>query len=124
MCSSDLGGAFQPNDAGGIINNVYEHMKEAQQVENTFKKMLEEGRQSEANALLMTRGNELLQAQTADWFTSQMNELTKYERAIKALDMPPAEKRKQLDMIKQLKIQTANTVRDAVDKTTLPGLLL
>ena len=74
--------------------------------------------------MLFRSGNELLQAQTADWFTSQMNELTKYERAIKALDMPPAEKRKQLDMIKQLKIQTANTVRDAVDKTTLPGLLL
>jgi hypothetical protein len=114
-----IGGAFQPNDAGGIINNMYEHMKEAQKVENTYKKMLEEGRQAEANALLMTRGNELYQAQTADWFTSQMGEITKYERALRALDIPKEEKRRQLDELRQIKIQLSKTVRDVVDKTIL-----
>lgn len=119
-----IGGAFQPNDAGGVINNVYEHMKEAQQVAATYKKMLEEGRQSEANALLMTRGNEFVQAQTADWFTSQMAEVTKYERAIRALDIPADEKRRQLDDLRKIKIQISNTVRDVADKTKLQGSLL
>lgn len=119
-----VGGAFQPNDAGGVINNVYEHMKEAQKVENTYKKMLEEGRQAEANALVMTRGNEFVQAQMADWFTSQMGEITKYERAIRAMNIPADEKRRQLDELRQVKIQLSNTVREVADKTKLQGALL
>jgi hypothetical protein len=40
-----LGGAFQPNDAGGIINSVYERMNEIRlKVKNTVDKLVKEGR--------------------------------------------------------------------------------
>ena len=113
-----VGGAFQPNDAGGIVNSVYERMNEAQKVERTYTKMVEEGRLNEANALLQRRGDEFLQSELAKEFKNNMNELTKAERAIQETKMPPDEKRKQLDEIRRLKIAVAKTIRDAADKTT------
>ena len=112
-----VGGAFQPNDAGGIVNSVYERMNEAQKVERTYNKMVEDGRLNEANAFLQRRGDEFMQAELAKEFKSNMNELTKAERAIQASDMSGEEKRKQLDEIRRLKIAIAKTIRDAADKT-------
>jgi hypothetical protein len=48
-----------------------------------------------------------------------MGEITKYERALRALDIPKEEKRRQLDELRQIKIQISKTVRDVVDKTIL-----
>jgi hypothetical protein len=49
-----LGGAFQPNDAGGIINSVYERMNENLKVKNTFDKLAKEGRMSRGYGLAPT----------------------------------------------------------------------
>lgn len=119
-----IGGVFQPNDAGGIINDVYERMKDVQKVEATYKKLVGEGRQAEANALLQERGNEFVQSQMADWFTGQMNKVTQAERAIRASAMSPEEKRRQLDELRKIKITLAKSVGEAADKTKLQGLLL
>jgi hypothetical protein len=112
-----IGGSFQPNDAGGIINDMYNHMQDAKKVEATYKEMVGQGRQAEANELLQKHSNEMMQSQMADWFTSQMTSITQAERAIKASDMTPTEKRKELDEMRQIKIQLAKSVRESVDKT-------
>ena len=112
-----VGGAFQPNDAGGITNSVYERMSDAQKVERTYEKLVEEGRMAEAKALLQRRGNDMLQAELAKEFKSNMNQLIAAERAIQASDLPPEEKRKQVDQIRKLKIALSKEIRDVADKT-------
>ena len=112
-----VGGAFQPNDAGGIVNSVYERMNEAMKVQRSYDKMVEEGRLNEANALLQRRGEQFMQAELGKEFKQNMNELTQAERAVQAAAIPPEEKRKQLDEIRRLKIAIAKTIREAADKT-------
>jgi hypothetical protein len=112
-----VGGAFQPNDAGGIINNVYERMNENLKVKHTFDQMVKEGNMSGAMDLLQRRGNEYMQADMANKFKANMNKLTQAERAIAASNMSPEEKRAQLDSIRKIKIAVAETVRQVSDKT-------
>ena len=114
-----LGGAFQPNDAGGIVNSVYERMNENLKVKSTFDKLVGEGRMSDAKELLQRRGNEYMQAELANSFKNDMNQLTQAERAISASKMSPEEKRAQLDKIRKIKTAVAQTVRDVSDKTIL-----
>jgi hypothetical protein len=45
-----------------------------------------------------------------------MKELTQYERAVQAMDMPPAEKRVLIDEIKQMKKTLALTIRQTADE--------
>jgi hypothetical protein len=113
-----VGGAFQPNDAGNIANRVYDRMKDVQKVQSSFDAALERGDRSGAMELLSQYGNELLVAETADYFTKTMTELTQYERAIRASNMSPDEKRAQLDMLRKVKTQFAATVEQATDRTT------
>jgi hypothetical protein len=112
-----VGGAFQPNDAGAIINSVYERMTDAQKVGRTYEKLVTEGRAAEANSLLQRRGNEVLQAELGDEFKSNMNQIVAAERAIQASNMSGEEKRKQLDELRKLKIAIAKEIRDIADKT-------
>jgi len=112
-----LGGAFQPNDAGGIINSVYERMNEVSQVKNTVDNMLKEGKVQEAEALMTKRGTDYMQSELANTFKTNMNMLTQAERAIAASKMTPDAKRKQLDDIRKMKIALANTTREISDKT-------
>lgn len=114
-----IGGAFQPNDAGGIINSVYERMNENLKVKNTFDKLVAEGRTAEAKDLLQRRGNEYIQADLANKFKANMNKLTQAERAINASNMTAEAKREQLDKIRKIKTAVAQTVREVSDKTIL-----
>jgi len=112
-----VGGAFQPNDAGGIINSVYERMNEVLQVKATVNKLVEEGKVQEAQALITKRGSDYMQAELANTFKANMNILTQAERAIAASKMTPEAKREQLDQIRKMKIGLANTTREISDKT-------
>ena len=112
-----VGGAFQPNDAGGIINSVYERMNDVLQVKNTVNKLVEEGKVQEAEALITKRGTDYMQAELANTFKANMNMLTQAERAIAASKMTPEAKREQLDNIRKIKIGLANTTREISDKT-------
>ncbi len=111
-----IGGAFQPNDAGGITNSVYERMNDVEKVAKSYEKMLSEGRNAEANALLQRRGEEFMQSELAKEFKSNMDQLVAAERAIQASRLPPEEKRKQLDEIRKLRIAVAKEIRDVSDK--------
>ena len=110
-----IGGSFQPNDAGGIINAVYERMTEVKKVKDTVDRMLAEGRVDDATKLINKRGDDFAISGMADYYMSHMQQLTKFENAIRASDMPGKDKREQLDQLRQIKIQLANTVRSATD---------
>jgi hypothetical protein len=112
-----IGAAFQPNDAGGILTSTFERMDELKQVKNTVDELMKRGERAEAMDLLSKRGNEYAAAEMADYYTTQMRELTSYETAIRASDMSGAEKREALDKVRQMKIALANTVRSVSDKT-------
>ena len=114
-----VGGSFQPNDAGGIINAVYDRMLEVKQVKSTVDRMLAEGRVDDATKLINKRGDDFAISGMADYYMSHMQQITKFENAIRAADMPGTEKREQLDQLRQIKIQLANTVRGATDSVKL-----
>jgi hypothetical protein len=111
-----LGGAFQPNDAGAIINSVYERMNDALKVERTYEKLVLEGRTAEANALLQRKGQEFMQAEIANEFKANMNQIIAAERAVQASNMSAEEKRKQLDDLRKLKISIAKLLGDVASK--------
>lgn len=112
-----IGGAWQPNDAGGIVNSAYERMNDVKKVSDTVNKMVEEGRTSDAMSLLTRYSNEYMQAELGDAFRSNMNELTKAERAVQASAMTGQQKREQLDEIRRLKTALAKTTLELADKT-------
>ena len=111
-----VGGAFQPNDAGGIINATYDRYEDAIKLKRTVDSMMNEGRMAEAKELLQTRSNEYLAAEMGDFFASQMKELTQFEKAVQAMDITPEEKRQRLTNIRKLKTTLAESSRRAVDK--------
>jgi hypothetical protein len=111
-----IGGAFQPNDAGGIVNATYDRFENAMKVQRTVDKLFEEGRQADANELLQKTGNEYAVGEVGDFFSTQMKELTQYERAVQAMDISPAEKRQLLDEIKQMKKSVALSLRQTAEE--------
>jgi hypothetical protein len=51
-----IGGAFQPNDAGEIINSTFERMNRVSKVKQTVDDYIERGEKSKALELIDTRG--------------------------------------------------------------------
>jgi len=111
-----VGSAFQPNDAGGIINSAYEKMNNFSQVADTINAYIERGEFAKAKELMEKRSSEYLMSEMSSDFTSQMRELSQYERAIRASDLTPEEKRQQLDDVRKTKIALAEMVRSAANQ--------
>jgi hypothetical protein len=117
-----VGGLFQPNDAGRVINEAFDSVKEIQQKQGTYKRLIEEGKLQEAQDYVKKNISDVGMAKYAGSFRQQMGEITKTERAIKALpatQMSPSEKRKQLDELRDLKIQMAQNfkvVREQIER--------
>jgi len=114
-----IGGAFQPNDAGEIINSAFERMNKFAKVKETVDGYIERGERAKALELINARGKEYMLSEIAGDFTKQIGELTQYERAIRASNMTPEEKRAQLDRIRQMKIKLSSMVREAADRREL-----
>jgi hypothetical protein len=114
-----IGGAFQPNDAGEIINSTFERMNEFSKVKQTVDDYIERGEKSKALALISERGKEYMLGEISGDFTKQIGELTQYERAVRASTLTPEEKRERLAEIRQMKIKLSSMVRGAVDRTEL-----
>jgi hypothetical protein len=112
-----IGGAFQPNDAGEIINSTFERMNKFAKVKQTVDDYIERGEKSKALELIETRGREYMLGEISGDFTKQIGELTQYERAVRASDLTPEEKRERLAEIRQMKIKLSSMVRAAVDRT-------
>jgi hypothetical protein len=113
-----VGGAFQPNDAGGIITATYERMLEIQKLDKTVDGYINRGMVADAKELLAQRGNEYMMSEMAGEYISTIRELTQYENAIRASNLSPEEKRAKLDEIRQMKIRYSAMMRQAENKTT------
>jgi hypothetical protein len=97
---------FKPVDGGAIIDMAIDTLKESAQVADTYKKMLEEGREAEAEKFLDKNAALIERGKMAGKFRQQLGEFTKYEAAIKRdAGMSATEKRKELDEIRGYKIQ-------------------
>jgi hypothetical protein len=110
-----IGGAFQPNDAGAIINRMYDRMGEYKKVEASVNEAINKGDRARALELINTRGNEYVAAEVADMYTSTMKDLTQMEQAIRASNLSPEAQRKRLDEVRQAKIQFSRMVEKSVD---------
>lgn len=99
-----IGSLFQPEDAGGIINAAFARAGNFQRASNTYNKMLEDGREEEAERYLQENLADIDLASAGGAFRQEMGELTKEEREIRGSDMSPEEKRERLKEIRKLKI--------------------
>jgi hypothetical protein len=111
LLSSDtplIGSFFQPTDAGGLVNKAYKDMAEINQSKETYNKMVEEGRDEEAQAYVDANADMIGMASFAGTFRKKMGDLTKAERRVRSdQNMSGAQKRAELDALKQDKISLA-----------------
>lgn len=109
-----FGSFFQPKDAGGLINKAYGDMQDVVQAKQTYNKMLEEGRDDEAQAYVDSNADLIAMSSMAGKFRQQMGVLTKQERAIRAATgISGKEKREALDEIRQMKIELSKEFSSA-----------
>jgi hypothetical protein len=109
-----FGSFFQPTDAQGLVNKAYKDVEEINRTKETWKKMEEEGRYKEADALLNAEADLIGLASLAGRFRKQIGELTKDEREVKADPSLSAEqKRKELERIRKEKIDLAKELSSA-----------
>ena len=117
MLSSEtplLGSFFQAKDAGGLVNKAYKDMEEINQTKETYSKMIEEGREKEAEAYVEANADMIAMASFAGKFRKKMGDLTKAERMVRAdSTLSGAEKREALDEIRQAKIELAKDFSSA-----------
>jgi hypothetical protein len=103
-----VGTLFQPKDASGLINKAYNEVDEVVKKKETYNKMIEEGRQEEADQFYDANADIIGMASLAGSFRQRMGVLTKQEREIRADNtLSGAEKRAELEKIKQDKIDLA-----------------
>jgi hypothetical protein len=103
-----IGGLFQPLDATGLINRAYKDMQAIDRAGETYKKLVEEGRDADAEKYADQFADLLSLAPLAGRFRQQMGELAKQEREVKASQTMTAEqKRAELDAIRQDRIALA-----------------
>ena len=112
-----VGSAFQPNDAGAIVNRVYERMIEFTKTQKSVDELINKGQRAEALDLLQKTGNAYAASEVAGEFTQTMGEIKQAEQAVQASSMTPQQKRDKLDELRKIKIRYATMVEQATDKT-------
>lgn len=101
-----IGSFFQPKDATGLINKAYKDMDDIVKAKETYKKMVEDGREDDAEKYLDANADVIGMASLAGKFRQQMGELTKQERMVRSDNsLTGKEKREMLDEIRQAKIE-------------------
>jgi len=113
-----IGAAFQPEDAGGMVSDMYDHMSRAREVQKTYNQLVKEGNGAEARQYLQENVNMLATKTMTGNLQETMGKLKKAEMAIKASSLTPDEKRARLDEIQKMRIQIASNVRGVYEKTT------
>jgi hypothetical protein len=111
-----VGALFQPLDAGGQVEAVYDRLLEIQETKKTFDNLINKGQRQEAMTFLQQRSNELALGAMAGTAQAQLNNIAKAMNAIKASDMTAAEKREELSKLQQVRINYAKAIRDVTDK--------
>jgi len=109
-----LGGFFQPSDGAGLINKAYNSMVNIEQLHNTYTG-LEAEDPDKADKFYQKYSREIDATSAAGAFKQQMGELNKREREVRGdRTLTPAQKRKELDLVKQDKIDLAKDFRASV----------
>jgi len=102
-----IGGFFQPTDGSGLIDKAYNDMAQIEKINRTFKDY-EEQNPEKAEQYLQKNLQQIDLASAAGKFKKDMGELNKEERLIQSdRQMTREQKRKELDEIKQMKIELA-----------------
>ena len=112
-----VGTLFQPKDASGIIDLVYERMNKVRQVQETYKRMLAENKPEQAKRYAEEKADELSLASVAGAFREQMGQITEFERQVRASTLTPDRKRAELDRARQAKIRLAQAVQGLSGRT-------
>jgi hypothetical protein len=111
-----IGSAFQPNDAGGIINRTYELMQDGERAVNTYKKLNDDGKTAEADAYLNANLQRISIGETYPEFKNNMKQIADDVAQVKASDLVPSEKRKRLDQLRKDQIDIAKQYREIIRK--------
>jgi hypothetical protein len=114
--SKVYGTLFQPEDAGAIIDRVYQRMNRFEAAKATYNDYIERGYYDKAEETLNKFSTEIAMAETATKFQNEMRKATKLEVAVRASDMSPDEKRQLLKDIRQQKIEYAKLNEEALDE--------
>ena len=112
-----IGTLFQPKDASGIIDLVYERMNKVRQVQETYKRLIDENKPEQAKRYAEEKADELSLASVAGAFRQQMGEITKFEREVRASTLTPDRKRAELDRARQAKIDLSKRVQALSGRT-------
>ncbi len=112
-----VGTLFQPKDASGIIDLVYERMNKVRQVQETYKRMLADNKPEQAKRYAEEKADELSLASVAGAFREQMGQITEFERQVRASTLTPDRKRAELDRARQAKIRLAQAVQGLSGRT-------
>ena len=117
ILSSDtplVGSFFQAKDASGLVNKAYKDMEEVVKSKETYKKIVEEGREQEAEEYMNANADMIAMGTMAGKFRQKMGDLTKAERNVRAdSSLSGAEKRAELDEIRQQKIELSKDFSNA-----------
>ena len=101
-----VGAFFQPKDATGLIEKAYEQMGDVQKAQATYRDLVDNDREKEADAFLDKEADLIGMARFAGQFNKKMGELAKQEREIRSMTgISGAEKRQLLDEIRQTRIE-------------------
>lgn len=107
-----VGGLFQPNTARGVIDQVFKEVEKSQQAKRTYDRLLEEGRDDEAEKYANQFGMRIALNSTGGTYRQQMGEFAKQRRAIAASDATPEEKRLQLLDLRKIEIEYASAIKE------------
>ena len=101
-------------DGRGLVDRTYNFLEDANQHENTFNKMVNEGRIDEARSFLASYEREVVFGSYAEKFKSEMKKITEAERAVRSDEkLSGAEKFKLLTQLKEMKRDTAKAFTSA-----------
>lgn len=109
-----IGSFFQAKDASGLVNKAYKDMEEINKAKETYKKILDEGREQEAEAYMEANADMIAMGTMAGRFRKRMGDLTSQERLVRSdSTLSAGEKREMLDEIRKEKIELAKDFSSA-----------
>jgi hypothetical protein len=114
-----IGSLFQANDGNRVIDYVYEELEKAEQARNTFNKLVDEGRDAEAERYINRESARLSLSDSAPSFRREMQNIKKAEEAVKRdPTMSSEEKRKELDELRKMRLEIATDYRDIIRQSS------
>jgi hypothetical protein len=109
-----IGSFFQAKDATGLVNKAYKDMEEINKAKETYNKILDEGREQEAEAYMEANADMIAMGSMAGRFRKRMGDLTSQERLVRSdSTLSAGEKRELLDEIRKEKIELAKSFSSA-----------